>query len=51
MIAKAVLSLIALVAALPILPEISFSASAPLPKSTEKMLKKLKLAAGGTWNN
>jgi iron(III) transport system permease protein len=31
MIAKAVLSLIVLIAALPILPEISFSASAPLP--------------------
>ena len=43
MIAQAVLSLIVLVAALPILPEISFSAPAPLPKSSEEMLKKLKL--------
>src|SRR6266571_1001320 len=43
MIAQAVLSLILWVAALPILPEISFSAPAPLPKSSEKMTKKLKL--------
>ena len=43
MIVKIVLSLIFSVVALPMLPDVSFSAAAPLPKSMEEMLKKLKL--------
>jgi hypothetical protein len=43
MSAKTVLSLIVWVVALSALADFSFSASAPLPKSTEEMLKKLKL--------
>ena len=43
MIAKIVLSLILSTSTFPMLRDVSFSASAPLPKSTEEMLKKLKL--------
>jgi iron(III) transport system substrate-binding protein len=43
MIAKTFLSRSVLCIALAILPKVSFSASAPLPKSTEEMIKKLKL--------
>jgi hypothetical protein len=43
MSAKTVLSLIVWLVALSALADCSFSASAPLPKSTEEMLKKLKL--------
>src|ERR687896_261712 len=43
MIAKIVLSLILSTSTFPMLRDVSFSASAPLLKSTEEMLKKLKL--------
>ena len=46
MIAKTVLLLAVFVAALCISPNLSNAAAAPLPKSMEEMLKKLKLDAG-----
>ena len=50
MSAKTVLSLIVWVGALSALADFSFSASAPLPKSTEEMLKKLKVEASSLAN-
>ena len=50
MSAKTVLSLIVWVVALSALADFSFSASAPLPKSTEEMLKKLKVEASSLAN-